>query len=140
MQSVMSEISHKGIVLSLVGNSAVVRIEQSSACSQCASASMCVAAEKKTKEIEATVIEPVAVGDEVEVTGTQRMQLTAVLLAYVLPFLILVGMMFVLSRFTQNEVVVGTLSLACLVPYLLLLKLLSPRLKRSLVFFVRPTR
>jgi positive regulator of sigma E activity len=101
---------------------------------------MCVAAEKKTKEIEATIVEPVAVGDEVEVTGTQRMQLTAVLLAYVLPFLILVGMMFVLSRFTQNEVVVGTVSLACLVPYLILLKLLSPRLKRSLVFFVRPTR
>ena len=98
---------------------------------------MCMASESRQKEIDAIALEPMVTGDKVEITGTQRMQTTAVLLAYVLPFVILVTMVFILNHFTGNEAITGTIAIASLLPYLLLLRVFSKRLSRRLLFTAR---
>ena len=131
------EIKHVGRVVLSAGSSVVVRIEQSSSCSSCPSSAMCMAADKKIKDIEAIALEPLREGDTVEVVGTHAMQTKAVLLAYVLPFVILVAVMVSLSYVLESEALVGTLAILSLVPYLIVLRLFSGRIKKNLVFHAK---
>ena len=96
-----------------------------------------MAAESREKQIDAVAAEPLQTGDRVEVVGTSRMQTTAVLLAYVLPFFILIGMVFILNALIDNEALVGTLAIVSLLPYLMLLRLFSKRISRQMVFIAK---
>ena len=75
-------ISHKGIIDSIEGGVAHVRITQHSACSSCKVASYCNSAESKEKLIDARVSEPSRhhVGDEVSVMAAQSVGTKAVIL------------------------------------------------------------
>ena len=84
-------ISHKGIIDSIEGGVAHVRITQHSVCSCCKVASYCNSAESKEKLID--VYEAGAalrrhVGDNVSVCGTLSMGKKAVYLAFGVPLLI----------------------------------------------------
>ena len=134
------QITHKGIVESSEGDRVVVLIEQTSACAACKSKSHCMAAESKVKKIEAYSDEHLSVGDAVTVYGSRRMAWKAVVLAYVLPFVILIGVAVILSFFVESEAVIGLTAIAALVPYFVILRLFSSRLNSQLVFYATKCR
>ena len=123
-------IRHEGIVLSTNGELAHIRIVQTSACSACKAKSMCMSAESREKEMDAVMLEPMKPGDKVEVEVRERLAWKAVLLAYILPFIVLVALIAVLDFVTEwPEEVVGTVSLCGIALYYIGLSVFRHRLQ-----------
>ena len=82
-------IEHEGIIQSISGNSVQVLIVQNAACAGCHAQGVCTAADKTEKIINAQAMETLQAGDKVKVYAQQRLGLKAVLLAFVIPFLLI---------------------------------------------------
>ena len=119
------------------GDTAVVRIAQTSACAACHAAKMCMASEIREKRIEARMVEPMNVGDEVEVIVREQAGWLAVLLAYVLPFVLLVAAVAVLGQLGWSEVQAGTAALLSVAVYFVILRMFRDKLQRQFTFWVR---
>ena len=132
-----NKISHSGIVESVEPDCLHVRILQTSACASCKAANHCNAAENKEKTVDVYGIADTSVyriGQEVNVTASMRVGMNAVLLAFVIPFVILLAVLFIGSRFIADEAVVALLSIACLIPYYIGLYLMRSRLRERFTF------
>ena len=131
-------IRHEGIVLSINGEKAHVQIVQTSACSACKARSMCMSSESQSKEMDAIMLEPMKIGDKVEVEVRERLAWKAVLLAYILPFIVMMGLIAVLDFATEwSEAVIGTLSLCGIALYYIGLSFFKDRLQKQFTFTAR---
>jgi sigma-E factor negative regulatory protein RseC len=129
-------IEHQGVIISIDGNIAHVKIEQTSACASCHVKSVCGASEKSEKIIDANIIDyTLTIGDQVTIIGQKSLGLQAILLAYVLPFMIIVAVLFIANVFTTNELIIGTCALASLIPYLVILRLMRNRIQAKFQFY-----
>ena len=133
-------IRHRGIVERVDGEMATVLIAQTSACAACHAAKMCMASESREKRIEARMIEPVHVGDEVEVLVREQAGWLAVCLAYVIPFLLLVAAVAGFDRMGWSEAKAGTAALVSVAVYYVILRIFRDRLQRKFTFWVRRVR
>ncbi len=132
-----NEIQHEGVVVSVQGTEARVRIVQNSACSGCGLRDAGCGlrdSESKEKMIDCRMIEPLEVGDKVMVTVARRLGWTAVLLAFVLPFVLLMVSVWGLTTWLENEALGGTLGLCVLVPYYGVLAVLRKRIQAKFDF------
>ena len=128
-------IRHEGIVLSINGEKAHVQIVQTSACSACKARSMCMSSESQNKEMDAIMLEPMKIGDKVEVEVRERLAWKAVLLAYILPFIVMLAIIAILDFATDwSEAVVGTLSLCGIALYYIGLSVFRNRLQKQFSF------
>ena len=131
-------IRHTGVVRSVNGYMAHVEITQTSACSACKARSMCMSAESRQKEMDCVMLEAMQPGDEVEVEVRERLAWKAVLLAYILPFVVMIGLIAVLDYTTDwSEAVVGTLSLCGIALYYIGLSVFKHRLQKEFSFTAR---
>ena len=131
-------IRHEGIVLSINGEKAHVQIVQTSACSACKARSMCMSSESQSKEMDAIMLEPMKIGDKVEVEVRERLAWKAVLLAYILPFIVMLAIIAILDFATDwSEAVVGTLSLCGIALYYIGLSVFKNRLQKQFSFTAR---
>lgn len=134
MQSI---IEHKGVIQSIDGTIAHVLIDQMSACAACHAREACAASDKAEKIIDARIIDgSFAVGDKVMVAGHKSIGIQAVLIAYVLPFLLIIAAMFVANTLTDNELVVGTVGLAILIPYFFVIRAMRGKIQARFQFYV----
>ena len=132
----MSErIEHSGFVTRVEGKNIQVQIIQMSACSSCHAKGACSAADMDEKfvDVESTD-DSLRIGDMVNIVGESSTGLLAVLLAFVIPFMLILTSLFVLRDIVPNEAVSGTVSLALLIPYYIILSLFNKKLKRKLQF------
>jgi len=130
------QIKHTGEVVSISGRHARVRIVQTSACSACHAKSMCMASESKEKFIDAQMLDSLAVGDACEVLVEQSIGWKAVLIAFVLPFLLMLGVL-LLCRMFWSEAISGTLAVVAVGGYALVLSGFRNKLQKTFRFFVR---
>lgn len=131
-------IRHEGVVTRVEGNTARVSILQASACQACKAQSMCMSADSKQKEMDALMLEPMSVGDRVEVMVRERLAWRAVMLAYMMPFVLMMMVMMVLFYATDwSEAVVGVTSIASIALYYIVLGLFNKRLTRHFSFTAR---
>ena len=131
-------IRHEGIVLSTEGKMAHVVILQTSACAACKAKSMCMSSESQQKEMDAFMLEPMNVGDRVEVEVREQLAWKAVLLAYIVPFLVMIAVITILDIATAlDEAVVGSISLASMALYFLVLRLFRSKLQKQFSFTAR---
>lgn len=131
-------IRHTGIVSGINGELAHVQIVQSSACSACKAKSMCMSTESQQKEMDAVMLEPMQVGDQVEVEVREHLAWKAVLLAYVLPFIVMMSVIAVLDVLTSwDEAIVGTVALCSIALYYLALSQFRHRLQKQFTFTAR---
>ena len=155
LQSKRKMIRHDGIIIALNGDGiARVRIVQTSACSACKAKAMCASAESKEKEMDVVLIGDEAmrlrgesmnykVGDEVEVMVQQRMGWKAVVLAYLLPFFVMLAVMFIgngllaMGDGAKREAVLGTLALCAMALYYLVLGMFKGKLQKEFSFTAR---
>ena len=132
-----SKISHSGIVESVEPGCLRVRILQTSACAACKAASHCNAAENKEKTVDVYGIGDASryrVGQQVNVTASMRVGMNAVLLAFGIPFVILLAVLFIGSRLMADEALAALLSIASLIPYYIGLYLMRERLSERFTF------
>lgn len=131
-------IRHQGIVESIIGSHVKVRIIQSSACAACSIKGHCSSADTKEKLIDVTVVDGSLYkpGDNVILVGALSMGIKAVLLAFILPFFILVVSLFIFMSLWNNELGASLGSLLLLVPYYLLLKMNNKHLVKKFSFSI----
>ena len=131
-------IRHEGIVLSMHDGMARVQIVQTSACSACKARSMCMSSESQAKEMDAVMLEKMQVGDRVEVEVRERLAWRAVLLAYILPFVVMMAVIAGLDYFTNwSEAIVGTLALCSIALYYIGLNAFRNKLQKQFTFTAR---
>ena len=90
------------------------------------------------KEMDALMLEPMAVGDRVEVEVKEHLAWRAVLLAYILPFIVMMAVIVVLDFTTHwDEAIVGALSLCAIALYYIGLSVFKHRLQKQFSFTAR---
>ena len=135
-------IKHDGIIIALNGDgTARVRIVQTSACAACKAKAMCASAESVEKEMDVVLLgnEQWAIGDTVEVMVQQKMGWKAVVLAYLLPFFVMLAVVAVGSGIGNRiagigEEVIGTVALCAMAVYYIVLGLFKDKLQREFSF------
>lgn len=129
-------IEHQGVIISIDDKVAHVKIEQTSACASCHVKSVCGASEKSEKIIDANLMDAsLKIGDQVTIIGQKSLGIQAILLAYVLPFVLIVVILFFANIFTTNELVIGTCALASLIPYFAVLRLMRNKIQAKFQFY-----
>ena len=166
-------IKHDGIIIALnEDGTALVRIVQTSACAACKAKAMCASAESAEKEMTVQLVqsgskaqsavqdgsklssektttlnnvEQYKLGDTVEVMVQQKMGWKAVVLAYLLPFFVMLAVMFVgngllamgdgatglLGDEAKREAVLGTVALCAMAVYYLVLGMFKDKLQKE---------
>ena len=146
-------IKHDGIIIALnEDGTALVRIVQTSACAACKAKAMCASAESAEKEMTVVLLgengkvktennstQSYHVGDTVEVMVQQKMGWKAVVLAYLLPFFVMLAVVAVGSgignRISEiGEEVIGTVALCAMAMYYLVLGLFKDKLQKEFSF------
>ena len=131
-------IRHEGIVLSTNDKMAHIEIVQSSACSACKAKAMCSSSESQSKAMDALMLEPMVPGDRVEVEVREHLAWRAVLLAYILPFLVMMTTIAVLDLLTHwDEAIVGSIALGSIALYYLVLNQFKHKLQKQFAFTAR---
>ncbi|VFB14834.1 SoxR reducing system RseC family protein [Bacteroides heparinolyticus] len=133
-------IRHQGIVENISGSHLQVRIVQTSACASCSVKGHCSSAETKEKLVDVYDVDAASYrpGDRVWVAGRLSMGAMAVLLAFILPFLVLIVSLFVLMAVRNDELFAALGSLALLIPYYYILWLNKARIGKKFSFSVLP--
>ena len=134
-------IKHDGIIIALNENgTALVRIVQTSACAACKARAMCASAESAEKEMTVVLLgdEQWAVGNEVEVMVQQKMGWKAVVLAYLLPFFVMLAVMLIGNAiWAVREEILGTVALCAMALYYLILGMFKDKLQKEFSFTAR---
>ena len=133
-----SQIEHKGTV-ALVGRNFVrVDIEVMEACGSCASRKACAMGQGTTREIMVYTDEAqrYSIGEVVNVLAKQTVGLTAVLLCYVVPLVILVSALALPISLGVSEGIAALLSLTVTALYYFVLWLFRNRIAKRVVFTI----
>ena len=134
-----NNIKHLGVVESIEGSHVKVRILQVSACSTCSIKGHCNASDMKEKLIDAynTQHVPYQIGDRVMVCATTSMGMKAVLLAFAIPFVVLLLALFIVMSVTEgDELLSAAISLCTLIPYYLIIYKLKNKMSRTFSFTI----
>ena len=138
----MSEvIQHQGIIDSVDGVRVRVRIVQAGACAACSVRGGCMAADNKEKMIDIpvnTVADAASLvqGEDVQVVIAQSMGWKAVLLAYILPFVLLMAVLVVLDRYDIEEAWAGVAAVCAVGLYYIFLSFFKRKLQTQFTFTV----
>ena len=138
LQKKRKMIKHDGIIIALnEDGTALVRIVQTSACAACKAKAMCASAESAEKEMTVVLLgdEQWAVGNEVEVMVQQKMGWKAVVLAYLLPFFVMLAVMLIGNAiWAVREEILGTVALCAMALYYLILGMFKDKLQKEFSF------
>ena len=134
-------ITHDGVVKSIEGECVHVTIVQSAACAGCAAKSMCASAEAKEKVVD--VLTPEAamyrVGQKVVLEGHLSDGRRAAIIAYGLPLLLLLPVLFIAIRFTGSDTFGALCALGAVALYYAVISLFfRERLQQNFSFRMNP--
>jgi sigma-E factor negative regulatory protein RseC len=132
-------IRHSGKVTGVSSDHYMISITTESACSACSVKGMCNVSNMKEEvlEIQREPDSNYSVGDAVDVVMEKSLGPKAVLLGYVVPFLLLFTTLIISLNLLNNEGLAGLISVLIVVPYYLLLYAFRNRLKKTFVFRIR---
>ena len=133
-------ILHDGVVKLVDGQRVVVTILQTAACSACAAKAMCSSAEAKEKDVD--VFTPQAslyqVGQKVVLEGRLTDGRRAAIIAYGLPLLLMLPVLFVAFRLTGSEPLGALCALITVALYYVVIYLFfRKRLQQSFSFRIK---
>lgn len=134
------QICHPGVVEAIEGRKLTVRIESQSACGHCRAKSYCGMVETTGKHIEVFSDRPesFAEGQQVEVLLQRSLGYRALLMGYMLPFLILLLSLFGMYYLSGNEGLSALVAILLMLPYYALLYRHRDKLRKTFHFSVRP--
>lgn len=118
-------ISHEGVVVKISDNELEIKILSKSACAACHAKSACTMSDMAEKTL--TIPRPRGREFQLQQAVTVKMRVSqgnkAAILAYLVPFIVLVGVLFTMLGIGMNEGLAALVSIAALAPYYLLLYL-----------------
>lgn len=128
--------THPGIVTAVTHRHVTVQMKVVSACASCEAHGRCGFAEKKDKivEVDTPDWQQYQPGDSVTVVINSGRGLQAVLIAYVMPAIVLLGAFALFCCLRLSEPLVALLTLAVVGLYALFLYLIRHRLQRRFTF------
>ena len=130
-----SRIKHTGFVKHITNNILTVTIVNESACSSCHAKGACSAADYKEKDIEITrFTKNYAPGQAVSIVFEDSQGLKAIFYGYLLPFLFILATILISSLILHNELIIGLLAIAVLIPYYIALYFFRDRFKKVFTF------
>ena len=132
------KVCKEGIVRKIEAGKVWVEIVVSSACGGCVAKNMCNISEKKNEIIEAENItgEEFVVGEMVQIQIQERKAHQAVVLGYLLPFIVLIVGLFVCYALTHIEWLSALVAFGLTAIYYLILKMFDKRLARQFTLYV----
>ena len=132
------DISHPGIIEQVVDDKVFVKILSMSACSSCHAKNMCNVAkvEEKVVEVRRDPRRTLKVGEQVTLTMRKSLGTLAVMLGYVVPFLLLMAVLILVLLITDNEGAAGLAGILILIPYYWLLYIFRDKLKSTFSFMI----
>ncbi len=130
-------ITHEGVIENISENKLFIRLSRLPACAECHAKGICSVPDSADGEVMVADQKPGMVqGDHVVVSITRSHAYRALLLGYVLPFVLVLTAMILLTAFRVREWIAALFSLSVLVPYYLMIRQFSNRIERSFNFIV----
>ncbi len=132
-------ICKEGIVRAIHGDQIEVEITISSACSECHAKSICIPSDHKRETVLAQSLynEHFEVGDKVHLVLKGSAGGKAVVLAYLLPFIVLMVALFGTYAITKSELTGVIVSVVFVVIYYIILKTQNKKIEQNFQFFVK---
>jgi sigma-E factor negative regulatory protein RseC len=132
-------ICKEGIVRAIHGDQIEVEITISSACSECHAKSICIPTDHKRETVLAQSLynEHFEVGDKVHLVLKGSAGGKAVVLAYLLPFIVLMVALFGTYAITKSELAGVIVSVVFVVIYYIILKTQNKKIEQNFHFFVK---
>ena len=131
------QIKHAGVVESVEDGCIRVRILQTSACAGCKVAGHCHASEAKEKIVDVYQMptgKDLKPGMPVVVCASPQVAAHALLLGFGIPFLLLVGVVVLMTLLGVDEAWAALAGLTAMIPYYIILYFLRGRLREKLAF------
>lgn len=131
-----NSISHIGIVQSVDGQEVTVKMTVESACAACQAKSLCGVSDSKDKIVKAVNVSDAhfEVGEKVNVEMRQSLAMKAIVICYLLPFIVLITTFCVMSYFCQNELVNVLVTFAAVAAYFFFIWLFNHKIERNVTF------
>jgi len=130
-------IEHAGIVQKNDERSVTVKIISASACSGCHAEESCTLSGKEEKIIEVSGIYNVMPGDNVTVVMKKSMGYAALILGYILPFIVILAALVIMISFSVSEPASALASLATLAFYYIILYFFRNRIGKKFKFTLK---
>ena len=132
-------ICREGIVRSVEGDEITVEVIVSSACSGCHAKSICIPSDRRQERITVknTRNEQYEVGETVELLLETSAGNKAVVLAYVLPLIVLLMLLFGCYALTHKELLSVGVGVLGVVLYYLILKSAGKSIEKGITFGIR---
>jgi positive regulator of sigma E activity len=133
-------IEHPGIISRTENGRVWVTIQPQSSCGNCHSKSYCGMAEVAEKIVEVGNVKEgrtYTPGDNVTISLKKSLGYRALLLGYLLPFLLLMVILITSVALTGNEGLSALLAIFSMIPYYMVLYLKRDSIKSSFRFFIR---
>ncbi len=131
-------ISHEGIVTKITDDELEIKIMAQSACAACHAKSACGMGEQAEKIL--TVPRPkgkdFAINQKVNVKMAIGQGNKAAVLAYLIPILLLLAVLFVCLGLGLNEGIAALISIVALIPYYIVLYLRRDKLKNRFSYII----
>lgn len=138
MQKRNEVVSHEGIVQSVDGDKVTVIMTVASACAGCHARHLCSSLDSRDKLVEAENLYhlPLEVGEKVTVTLQEKLAMKAVILCFLIPFLLMFALFILLNSLTKNELVASLVSLGSIAAYYYIVWLFRGKIARNYSFVV----
>ena len=133
------EITHPGRILEVTPSQVLVQIEARSACASCHASSLCGMSESEQKivSVPASLKDSYLPGQEVDVVLKASMGHKAVWLAYCIPLVVLLAVMFTALKTGASELAAAGLGLCATAVYYFVIWLVRDRLRTEYNFIIR---
>ncbi len=126
-------ISHDGQVVEVLQDKYKIKIITKSACSSCHAKGVCNPSDQAEKIIDAISVQKLELYDSVIVELEERLGWKALFYGIIIPFVIMVSILFFLSTRT-DELSSALFALGSLVPYYFTIFLLRQRIEKEFIF------
>lgn len=133
------EITHPGKILEVTPSQVLVQIEARSACASCHASALCGMSESEQKivSVPASLKDNFLPGQEVDVVLKASMGHKAVWLAYCIPLVVLLAVMFTALKAGASELAAAGLGLLATAVYYFVIWLVRDRLRTEYNFIIR---
>ncbi len=132
-----NNIEHFGTILKIDNEHITVGVVNVSACAGCHAKGACSMADMKEKTVD--VIDysnQFSVGEKVNLKYQESLGWFALMIAYVIPFIVVIITLVVALTITADELISGLIALAILVPYYVVLSFYKKKLKKTFSFSI----
>lgn len=129
-------IEHEGVIFDKFGNRIDISLLPVAGCGDCKAKALCGMDGQDEKVVSVMVTDPskFEVGEKVMVSVTRGMGIKAVVLAYIVPFFLLLGLLLFLLKVGAGEIVAGLSSLGAVAVYYVLLRIFRGRIDKEIAF------